>query len=30
MGDNAEQVKRWTAERKAALVLSVLRGGISA
>ena len=30
MGDNAEQVKRWTAKRKAALVLSILRGEISA
>ena len=29
MGDNADQVKRWTAKRKAALVLSILRGEIS-
>ena len=29
MGDNAEQVKRWTAKRKAALVLSILRGETS-
>ena len=30
MGDNADQVKRWTAKRKAALVLSILRGETSA
>ena len=29
MGDNADQVKRWTAKRKAALVLSILRGEAS-
>ena len=29
MGDNADQVERWTAKRKAALVLSILRGETS-
>ena len=29
MGDKAEEVKRWTAKRKAAVVLSILRGETS-
>ena len=29
MEDNGEQVKRWTAKRKAALVLSILKGETS-
>ena len=29
MGDETEEVKRWTAKRKAALVFSILRGETS-